>query len=334
MLRLVQVKHGVMGRRVGVINGSKCRLLRRFRSSYALVQWALAAGNSLDAVVKAHLGTDVLDYDAVYDGQSDWHLLPAFDHPNEPARCLVSGTGLTHMASAKNRNAMHEKNASVPMTDSMKMFQWGLEGGNPKAGQIGAQPEWFYKGSGAILRAHGEALDVPSYADDGGEEPELAGVYVNDGDGQPCRVGFVVGNEFADHVMEKKNYLYLAPSKLRDAAIGPELIVGGKFGRVSGTVSIERKGKVVWSREIQTGEKNMSHSLANLEHHHFKYDHHRRAGDVHIHFYGADAFSFGEGVSLKNGDVMVVSWDGFGRPLRNPIRIDRSKDRFVGVRTL
>jgi hypothetical protein len=334
MLRLVQVKHRVLGRRVGVIQGKQCRLLTRFRSSYALVQWALASGTSLESLVSAYVSAEGLNYDAIYNGQSDWQLLPAFDHPDEPARCLVSGTGLTHMASAKNRNAMHEKDASMPMTDSMKMFQWGLDGGNPKAGQIGVQPEWFYKGSGSILRAHGDALDVPSFADDGGEEPELAGVYVNDGDGQPCRVGFVVGNEFADHVMEKKNYLYLAPSKLRDAAIGPELIVGGKFERVSGTVSIERKGKVVWSREIKTGEKNMSHSLANLEHHHFKYAAHRRAGDVHIHFYGADAFSFGEGVALKNGDVMVVEWKGFGRPLRNPIRIDQSKDRFVGVKVL
>jgi hypothetical protein len=334
MLRLVQVKHSVLGRRVGVISGQKCRLLDRFRSAYALVQWALASGETLEAVVDAHLSGESLDYDAVYHGQSDWSLLPAFDHPDEPARCLVSGTGLTHMASAKNRNAMHEKEASVPITDSMKMFQWGLEGGNPKSGQIGAQPEWFYKGSGTILKAHGEALDVPSFADDGGEEPELAGVYVNDGEGLPCRVGFVVGNEFADHVMEKKNYLYLAPSKLRDAAIGPELIVGGKFERASGTVSIERKGKVVWSRAIQTGEKNMSHSLANLEHHHFKYAQHQRAGDVHIHFYGADAFSFGEGVSLKNGDMMVVEWKGFGRPLRNPIRINRSRDRFVGVKSM
>ncbi|MBT5831616.1 MAG: GguC protein, partial [Candidatus Latescibacteria bacterium] len=227
MLRLVQVKHSVLGRRVGVINGKTCRLLDRFRSAYVLVQWALASGENLDAVVNGHLGDEVLDYDAIYNGQSDWCLLPAFDHPDEPARCLVSGTGLTHMASAKNRNAMHEKAASMPMTDSMKMFQWGLDGGNPKPGQIGAQPEWFYKGSGTILKAHGEAMDVPSFADDGGEEPELAGVHVNDENGQPCRVGFVVGNEFADHVMEKKNYLYLAPSKLRDAAIGPELIVGG-----------------------------------------------------------------------------------------------------------
>jgi hypothetical protein len=34
-------------------------------------------------------------------------LLPAFDHPDEQARCMVSGTGLTIAKSAENRQAMH-----------------------------------------------------------------------------------------------------------------------------------------------------------------------------------------------------------------------------------
>ena len=211
------------------------------------------------------------------------------------------------------------------------MFQWGIDGGKPKPGRIGVQPEWFYKGAGTILRAHGEALDVPPFADDGGEEAEIAGVYVIDGDGNARRVGFVMGNEFADHMMERKNYLYLAPSKLRHASIGPELIVGANFGNVSGNVSIERKGKTVWAKKIKTGEKNMSHSLANLEYHHFKYETHRRAGDVHIHFFGADAFSSGEGIMLEDVDVMVVAWKGFGRALRNPIRIDKSREKYIEV---
>ena len=334
MVRLIQVRHQAQGRCVAVVEGNTCRLLDRCRSAYALAQWALATGGRLEEAVGELATAVTLDYDAVYAGRSEWRLLPAFDHPDAPGRCLVSGTGLTHMASAKNRNAMHEKNAVAPLTDSMRMFQWGLDGGKPKAGKIGVQPEWFYKGTGLALKAHGEGLDVPAFADDGGEEPEIAGVYVIAGDGAPRRVGFAIGNEFADHVMEKKNYLYLAPSKLRDAALGPELIVGADFGDVSGVVSIERKGKTVWSRAIRTGEKNMSHSLANLEHHQFKYAQHRRPGDVHVHFFGADAFSFGEGFALKDGDAMVVDWEGFGRPLRNPLRVDRSRDRFVAVEEL
>jgi hypothetical protein len=63
----------------------------------------------------------------------------------------------------------------------------------------------------------------------------------------------------------------------------------------------------------------MCHSLANIEHHHFKYESHRRPGDLHIHFFGADAFSFGDGVRLQDGDVMQVRFAGFGRALRNPL---------------
>ena len=36
-----------------------------------------------------------------------WRLLPPIDHPAEPARCIVSGTGLTHFGSARDRHAMH-----------------------------------------------------------------------------------------------------------------------------------------------------------------------------------------------------------------------------------
>lgn len=275
-----------------------------------------------------------LDYDDVYSGDSDWRLLPAFDHPAEPACCLVTGTGLTHKKSVATRQAMHASGKKAALTDSMKMYQWGLEGGKPRHGHIGVAPEWFFKGCGTILRAHGEPLDVPAFADDGGEEAEIAGVYINDSNGAPRRVGLVQANEFSDHAMEQKNYLYLAPSKLRSCAIGPELIVGADFKDVSGVVSVARRGERIWSRAIRTGEANMSHTLANLEHHHFKYPAHRRPGDAHIHFFGADAFSFGDGVKLADGDVMEIAWQGFGRPLRNPVRMDRSKPRFTPVKPL
>jgi hypothetical protein len=220
------------------------------------------------------------------------------------------------------------------MTDSMRMYQWGLEGGRPAPSEIGSQPEWFYKGCGNILRAHGEALDVPSFALDGGEEAEAAGIYMIDGAGNPRRIGLALANEFSDHKLEAKNYLCLAHSKLRTCALGPELIVDADFSDARGTVRIERAGKIVWSKPFATGEKNMSHSLANLEHHHFKYAQHRRPGDAHVHFLGADAFSFGEGIELLHGDVMEIELAGFGRPLRNPIRIDRSPPQFVPVQPL
>jgi hypothetical protein len=259
-------------------------------------------------------------------------------------RLKVSGTGLTHLGSAADRQAMHladQKSAAVPsnpneaLTDSMRMFRWGVEGGRPSAGEIGVAPEWFYKGNGDVLRGPSDPLLVPPYAEDGGEEAEVAGVYIVAEDGTPYRIGMTVGNEFSDHQFEKRNYLNLAGSKLRTCSICPELVIGAEFHAVPGEVRILRGGNPIWSKAIATGEDNMCHSLANLEHHHFKFEGHRQPGAVHVHFYGAHSLSFGHNIALEDGDWMEVQFDGLGRALRNPIRIDpKTGNRPVTVRTL
>src|SRR5262245_9747214 len=289
--------------RVALVADDTLRLLKGYDSVYALARGALGDRKPLARAAGDCVSEEILAYGPVYKMESPWRLLPPFTHP-EPSRCLVSGTGLTHKASADNRQAMHHNQAEL--SDSMRMYLAGLEGGRPAPGAIGVAPEWFYKGCGTILRAHGEPLVVPAYAQDGGEEPEVAGLYIIDAEGCPRRVGMTMANEFSDHVMEKSSYLYLAPSKLRTCAIGPELVIDPDFGLVPGTVSIERGGKILWSKPIATGEAKMSHTLANLEHHHFKYDVHRRPGDAHVHFLGADAFSFGDGMRLEDGDVMAI----------------------------
>jgi hypothetical protein len=332
-MNLVQVIRGE-DRRAGAVDGNRIRLLDNHPTIYSLATEAIASERTLTSLAEACAGSETLDYDAVYSGRSGWRLMAPFDHPDDAAHCLVSGTGLTHKASAENRAAMH-KQANAGVTDSTRMYQFGLEGGYPPAGQIGVQPEWFYKGDGSILKAHRDDLWVPPYAEDGGEEPEIAGVYLISPSGEPCRVGLTIGNEFSDHCMERRNYLYLAPSKLRNCSIGPELAIGDlPFENVPGTVSVIRNDAPFWTKAIWTGQRNMSHSIANLEHHHFKYPDHRRPGDVHIHFFGADAFSFGDGIALQTGDVMEVSFPQFGRSLRNTIRIGAGPETMIAVRSL
>jgi hypothetical protein len=224
--------------------------------------------------------------------------------------------------------------SSAPLTDSMKMFRAGLEGGRPAPGAIGVAPEWFYKGCGTALRAHGQPLEIPSHAADGGDEAEIAGLYLIDDDGQPWRLGMAAGNEFSDHQFEKTNYLNLAGSKLRTCAIGPELVIDPQFGSVHGRVTIERNRAPIWTADLVTGEDAMAHSLANLEHHHFKFDGHRRPGDVHVHFFGAHRLSVADGVTLVNHDVMVIQFDGFGRALRNPVVVAPRASTPVNVKPL
>src|SRR4051812_42293566 len=215
-MRIIQLT-GPEGRHLGLVEDERIRLLHTHGSVFDLARAALAAGVTLNGAVEQHLETKTLDYPETYAGDSEWHILPAVDHPVEPARCMVSGTGLTHIRSAANRQAMHA--AGEQVTDSMRMYQSGVEGGRPASGVPGVSPEWFYKGTGVSVRAHNEPLDVPSHAEDGGEEPEVAGIYLIDAAGEPRRIGMAAGNEFSDHVLEKRNYLYLASSKLRTCAI-------------------------------------------------------------------------------------------------------------------
>jgi hypothetical protein len=330
--RLVQLQNGKM-RRVALVQEPKIQLLApEISSIFTVVGAAIAKDIDLSRAARQNATDEQLDYDAIYNGDSDWKILPAIDHP-EPARCLVSGTGLTHLGSARDRQAMHAPSAEEfeSLTDSMKMFRWGLAGGRPKAGSIGSPPEWFYKGTGSILRAHGEALTVPSYAEDGGEEAEIAGIYVIDPQGQPRRIGMAIGNEFSDHCFEKQNYLNLASSKLRTCSIGPELVIDAGFESVNGEVIVERAGKAFWRKQIRSGEAEMCHSLQNIEHHHFKYEAHRQSGDIHVHFFGADCLSFGEGIRLADGDVTQIAFDGFGRPLRNTVRINNEEPQLISI---
>jgi len=332
MTRLVQIQNGTM-RAVGLVDEPRLRLLPGVKTIYELVQAAVDSNLPLATLVHKKATGEFLDYDLIYHGKSEWRLLLPVDHPTEPARCLVSGTGLTHLGSAKNRQAMHSA-SQAELNDSMKMFKWGVEGGKPVPGKIGVAPEWFYKGCGTILRAPNEPLDVTLYAEDGGEEAEIAGIYFIGADGTPHRIGMAAGNEFSDHKFEKKNYLNLAGSKIRTCSLGAELVIDPEFNSVSGNVKIVRAGKTVWAQEILTGEREMCHSLANLEHHHFKFETHRRPGDLHIHYFGACSLSFGAGMQLVDGDVMEISFAGFGRALRNPLRFTRGDPSLIVVKSL
>jgi hypothetical protein len=321
-----------------LVEEPQLRCLEGATSVYELVSDCLRSGQSLVERVRELATGTSLSYNEIYSERNAWRLMSPIDVPGAPERMLVSGTGLTHLGSAKDRQSMHLQTAhdtNKPVTDSMRMFEWGVSGGRPAQGQIGIAPEWFYKGSGGMLRAPFEPLPVPSHAEDGGEEAELAGVYFIAVDGSPVRLGICVGNEFSDHKFERRNYLNLAGSKLRACSIGPELVVGADFGAVPGEVRLERSGKTVWSKAIESGEENMAHSLANIEHHHFKFEGHRTPGHVHVHFYGAHSLSFGEGIELEDGDWMQVKFEGYGRPLRNPIAIhDKETDKLVRVKAI
>ena len=300
--------------------GGTGRAVKGAASVHALALEAADSGKSLKAVIDAKgLGNEV-DLEAAY---AEGRMLSPITHP-DPAHLYLTGTGLTHLGSAATRDSMHKKTteaAEETLTDSMKMFRMGLEGGKPKAGEKGVQPEWFYKGNGTQAVAGEQPLTSPSFALDGGEEPEMAGIYIIASDGTPFRIGFAVSNEFSDHVTERINYLYLAHSKLRQASFGPEIRVGAAPEDIRGFSRIVRGGEVLWEKPFLSGEANMSHTFANLEYHHFKYGLFRSPGDVHVHMFGTATLSFGDGVRTEEGDVFEIGATGFGLPLRNPLAV-------------
>jgi hypothetical protein len=316
-LRLLQHRADDGARSVILADGDTAVFLSGLASVRSLALAAIAAGTRLAAAAKAAATGAAVDIAAEL---AAGRLLSPIDH-DDAAHLHMTGTGLTHLGSAEGRNKMHAAAAAgEKLTDSMRMFLEGVEGGKPAPGTVGQQPEWFYKGNGTGLVGPQAPLTMPAFAQDGGEEPELAGIYLIGADGTPFRLGFALANEFSDHITERHNYLWLAHSKLRQASLGAELLIGEEPTDVRGTSKILRDGAVIWEKPFLSGEANMSHSIANLEHHHFKYELFRQPGEVHVHFFGTATLSFSDNVSTQEGDVFEIAAAPFTLPLRNPLQ--------------
>ncbi len=316
-------------RAVAAVSGGTAKVINDTRSVYELATAALNGTGGLGSLVEQRgLGAEVDRIAVLAEGR----MLAPVDHP-DAAHLHVTGTGLTHLGSAATRDAMHTANsgaAETGLTDTMKMFRMGLEGGKPQNGLHGVQPEWFYKGNGHSVINPGHPIPSPAFALDAGEEPEIAGIYLIDGNGQPRRLGFALANEFSDHVTERVNYLYLAHSKLRACAFGPELRVGDLPAHIEGMSRILRDGKVLWEKPFLSGEDNMSHTIANLEYHHFKYALFRQPGDVHVHMFGTATLSFADGIKTQANDIFEIEERQFGLPLRNPVRLEAEHPVMIG----
>jgi hypothetical protein len=328
-MRLAQIVDEQDKRALVVTARGESRLVKGARTTYDLAFQAIEAGEPIRKIIADRGIGKVVNLAAAL---KERRVLSPIDH-KDCAHLQVTGTGLTHLGSAEGRDKMHKNLADADtLTDSMRMFKMGLEGGKPKGAATGVQPEWFYKGDGSTIAAPGGDLVSPSFALDGGEEPEIVGVYVISPEGVPVRVGFALGNEFSDHVTERQNYLYLAHSKLRSSSFGPELLVGDLPADVQGMSRIRRGKEVLWEKPFISGEQNMSHTIANLEAHHFKYELFCRPGDVHVHFFGTATLSFSDGVKPEKGDVFEIEAEPFGLPLRNRLTI--GKARKVKVKAL
>jgi hypothetical protein len=336
-MRLVQYLTKQGERRVAIVSETRGALLRLrdTQSVYQLAREAIIQGITLTELAGQRADGESVDYETIV---SVGRLLPPLDHPDDPAHCLISGVGLTHLGSADVRDRMHQQGGKTDkpeLSDSMKLFNLSQEQGKSGDAGMGVQPQWFYKGDGSCVVAPGHAFEIPAYALDGGEEAEIVGLYIIADDGTPYRIGFALGNELADHVMENQNYLYLAHSKLRPCSFGPELLLGNLPAAISGTSRLLRDGKVLWEKTFNSGEQHMTHTIASLEYHYFKYRQFRRPGDVHVYFLGTAILSYADQVKTRTGDVFEISAEGFGLPLRNSLKMaDAGAQPVISVKSL
>ncbi|MCH2673876.1 MAG: sugar transporter [Dehalococcoidia bacterium] len=340
-MKLIQLSNSENSRIVGVLFENKIfnitEINKNLSTTYELINYSLSSDLSLENII-----TNLLEkapalkysYDEIMHSNKTDNLpkiLVPIDHP-DPYKLFISGTGLTHTGSVKSRDMMHNENElKKDQTDSAKMFQMGIEGGKPKEGNTGVAPEWFYKGNGTNLKGPNEELEIPDFSLDGGEEPEIIGCYIIDFQGNPVRIGFSLGNEFSDHETEQINYLYLAHSKMRNCSIGPELDTRLEFKDISISCEIDRDGsKIYESGILKSGEEYMSHSLDNMEYHHFKYDIHRRPGDIHLHFFGTSQLSYStRDWKFNSGDEITISSPEFIGQLKNRVIKKKSKEFII-----
>lgn len=332
-MNIVQIKYKGKNTVVAVVDGDDLRIVSGHYTTYELAQKAILQELRMEEMINYSGFSDTVSYDAYLN--KGWVSIP-LHHP-DPAHFYICGTGLTHLGSADARHQMHSnhrENSEPQQSDSIRMFHWGLEGGKPIGEDIGVQPEWFYKGNGTIALAVNEPLIRPNFAKDGSEEPEICGMYINGENGDVYRIGFVIGNEYSDHTIERENYLYLAHSKLRQCSFSPELVLGELPKHIEGVSAIIRDGQKIWQKEFVSGEDNMSHSIANLEHHHFKYALFRQAGDLHAHFFGTATLSYADDINIQDGDIMHIESTLFGKPLSNPVKYDDSTPQLTPINVL
>lgn len=141
MLRLVQFRDMRGETRVAACDDEgAAHVVNGVTTTYELAWAAISAGISLAEQVEQNGKGEAVDIHAALAGGQVG--LPITHE--DPAHLIVAGTGLTHLGSADGRDKMHKAaQAAEKPTDSMRMFLMGVEGGKPKPGQTGVQPEWL-----------------------------------------------------------------------------------------------------------------------------------------------------------------------------------------------
>ncbi|MCP3820219.1 FAH family protein [Streptomyces sp. A3M-1-3] len=182
-----------------------------------------------------------------------------------------------------------------------------------------AQPNWFLKGLGDVLKVSGEELAVPESAVTVTEEAEVVLVYVTDEEGEARYVGHTFGNDLTDIGRFRQHHGHLSYAKLCDASVAPWLFLGPPPVSVTGRVTIERDGREAWRAPFATGTRAMHYRLEDIMPALFGHRALLHPGRVHYVYIGADRSSFHGGFQIADGDRVTLEFAEHGVTVSNTV---------------
>ncbi|MEY2248135.1 FAH family protein [Streptomyces sp. BF23-18] len=182
-----------------------------------------------------------------------------------------------------------------------------------------AQPNWFVKGLGEVLKVSGEPLSVPPGAVALCEEAEVVLVFATDEHGSPRYAGYTFGNDLTDIGRFRRHAGHLSYAKLCDAGVAPWLFLDEPPRSVTGRVTIERDGARVWEGDFTTGTKALHYGLEDMMAGLFSHGALLHPGRVHYVYLGADRSSFHGGFTMADRDRVTLDFESHGVSLANTV---------------
>ncbi|MUL41074.1 fumarylacetoacetate (FAA) hydrolase [Streptomonospora sp. PA3] len=190
-------------------------------------------------------------------------------------------------------------------------------------------PNWFFKGFGSWLRMPDEPLRVPPNPVALIEEPEVALVYANDGEGTPHYIGYTFGNDLCDIGLHLQNPGWNPYCKLCDTSIAPWLFLGAPPRSATGRVTIERGRETAWEGEFDCGADALYFPIEDMMNNLFFYPALRRPFLVNYVLLGADRASFHDGFRIADGDRVAIHFTDHDVVVSNTVEFGHAGERLA-----
>lgn len=177
--------------------------------------------------------------------------------------------------------------------------------------------DFYYKGTGDLLRTDGDPLSSPVPLTGGGIEVEYCAVYCVNKEGDPVYLGFTLANDFSDAGLRHARRNLANLSKLQPTSVAAEVVLDELPPSSEVSASISRDGTAVWERRGTLGRREMLYSPRVLERLLLRRRGLFEAGTVVYLLLGSCISSHKDGAELRDGDVITMRDTSTGLSLGN-----------------